>query len=105
MLLGFFASACGGSGSGSTSGGCTGATVPAPQASIPAGQTLEIDGTGLAATMSVTFTDSKGKTESVNVSSADAMSVTVAVPTDLTVGAVTVKVCGASFSIDVTAPV
>jgi hypothetical protein len=105
MWLGFVASGCGSSGSGNTSGGCTGATVPAPQTSIPAGQMLEIDGTGLASTTEVTFTDSAGKSEMVTVSSADAMSVVVTVPTDLKQGTVTVKVCGASFQLQVTPPV
>jgi len=104
MWLGFVASACGSSGSGSAGGTCTGATVPTPQTSIPAGQVLEIDGTGLASTMNVTFTDSAGKSESVAVMSADAMAVEVAVPTDMQ-GAVTVKVCGASFSLTITPPV
>jgi hypothetical protein len=104
MWLGFVASACGGSGSGSSGGSCTGATVPTPQASIPAGQVLEIDGTGLADTKDVTFTDSKGKTETVAVTSADTMAVEVAVPTDMQ-GMVTVKVCGASFSLTITPPV
>jgi hypothetical protein len=104
MWLGFVASACGGSGSGSTGGSCTGATVPNPQTSIPAGQVLEIDGTGLANTKDVTFTDSTGKSETVAVSSADTMAVDVTVPTDMQ-GTVTVKVCGASFSLMITPPV
>jgi hypothetical protein len=101
MWLGFVASACGSGGSKSAGGACTGATVPNPQASIPAGQVLEIDGTGLANTTDVTFTDSKGKSETVAVTSADAMAVEVAVPTDMQ-GMVTVKVCGASFSLTIT---
>jgi hypothetical protein len=104
MWLGFVASACGSSGSKSTGGTCTGATVPNPQTSIPAGQVLEIDGTGLANTTDVTFTDSKGKSETVAVTSADTMAVEVAVPSDMQ-GMVTVKVCGASFPLTITPPV
>jgi hypothetical protein len=65
---------------------------------------LEIDGTGLAGTTEVTFTDSTGKSEMVTPSSADAMAVVVTVPADMQ-GNVTVKVCGASFSLDITPPV
>ena len=104
MWLGFVASACGSGGSKGTGGACTGATVPTPQTSIPAGQVLEIDGTGLASTTEVTFTDSTGKSEMVTVMSADTMAVEVAVPTDMQ-GAVTVKVCGASFPLTITPPV